>query len=155
MPGLNTNVVVYRLPVKPEHKPIKQKLRHIRPKWTMKFNEELIKQLDAGFLEVIQYLGWLANVVPIPKKDRKARMCVDYRDLNNVGPKDDFTFPHISALVNSTHVIRFSLLWTVSLRIIKLRTYYCIVIHFGLKNAGPTYQRAMTALRCLRKWKFM
>lgn len=46
MPGLNTKVVVHRLPVKPECKPIKQNLRRIRPERTMKFKEELIKQLD-------------------------------------------------------------------------------------------------------------
>ncbi|GAU46722.1 hypothetical protein TSUD_100140 [Trifolium subterraneum] len=45
---------------------------------------------------------WLANVVPVPKKDGKVRMCVDYRDLNKASPKDDFPLPHIDVLVDNT-----------------------------------------------------
>ena len=42
------------------------------------------------------------NVVPVPKKDNKVRVCVDFRDLNKVGPKDDFPLPHIDMLINNT-----------------------------------------------------
>ena len=28
-------------------------------------------------------------------------MCVDYRDLNRVSPKDDFPLPHINVLVDN------------------------------------------------------
>ena len=48
------------------------------------------------------YPQWIANIVPVPKKDRKVRMCVDYRDLNKASPKDDFPLPHIDMLVDST-----------------------------------------------------
>ena len=29
-------------------------------------------------------------------------MCVDFQDLSNVSPKDDFPLPHIGRLVNKT-----------------------------------------------------
>ena len=61
-----------------------------------------MKQFDAGFLAVTCYPQWVANVVPIPKKDGKVRMCVDYRDLNRVSPKDDFPLPNIDVLVDNT-----------------------------------------------------
>ena len=54
-----------------------------------------------GFLRVVNYPKWLANVVPVPKKDGKVRMCVDFRDLNNVSPKDDFPLPYIDKLVDN------------------------------------------------------
>ncbi|RVW27324.1 hypothetical protein CK203_110324 [Vitis vinifera] len=52
--------------------------------------EEIQKQLSVGFLSVVEYPEWLANVVPVPKKDGKVRVCVDFRDLNKASPKDDF-----------------------------------------------------------------
>ena len=42
------------------------------------------------------------NIVLVPKKDGKVRMCVDYRDLNKASPKDDFPLPHIDVLVDNT-----------------------------------------------------
>ena len=43
----------------------------------------------------------IANVVPVPKKDGKVRMCVNFRDLNKAYPKDDFPLPHIDILVDN------------------------------------------------------
>ena len=54
-----------------------------------------------GFLEVVKYPEWLSNIVPVPKKDVKVQMCVDYRDLNKAYPEDDFPLPHIDVLVDS------------------------------------------------------
>ena len=64
-------------------------------------NEEIQKQLSVGFISVVQYPEWLANVVPVPKKDRKVRVCVDFRNLNKASPKNDFPLPHIDMLVDS------------------------------------------------------
>ena len=68
----------------------------------LKIKEEMKKQLDVGFLEVAKYPQWVANIVPVPKKYVKVRMCVDYRDLNRVSPKDNFSLPHIDTLVDNT-----------------------------------------------------
>ncbi|RVW76162.1 Transposon Ty3-I Gag-Pol polyprotein [Vitis vinifera] len=53
-------------------------------------------------LIMIEYPEWLANVVPVPKKDGKVRVCVDFEILNKASPKDDFPLPHIDMLVDST-----------------------------------------------------
>ena len=68
----------------------------------IKIKEEVQKQIDVGFLTTSEYPQWLANIVPVPKKNGKVGMCVDYRDLNKASPKDDFPLPHIDILVDNT-----------------------------------------------------
>ncbi|KAL6342230.1 hypothetical protein AAG906_006848 [Vitis piasezkii] len=64
--------------------------------------EEIKKQHSVGFISMVEYPKWLANVVPIPKKDSKVRVYVDFRDLNKASPKYDFHLLHIDLLVDST-----------------------------------------------------
>ena len=86
MPGIDTNIVQHCIPIDPTMKPVKQKLRRMKPEWIPKIKEEVEKQYNVGFLRVVNYLEWLANIVSVPKKDGKERMCVDFRDLNKVSP---------------------------------------------------------------------
>ena len=51
---------------------------------------------------MVEYPEWLINIVPVPKKDDKVRVCVDFQDLNKASPKDDFPLPHIDMLVDNT-----------------------------------------------------
>ena len=101
MSGIDTDIVQHCIPTDPTMKPVKQKLRRMKPEWTLKIKEEVEKQYNAGFLMVINYPKWLANVVLLPKKDEIVRMCVDFWDLNKASPKDDFPLPHIDILVDN------------------------------------------------------
>ena len=56
----------------------------------LKIKEEITRQIDAGFLMVIEYSHWVTNVVPVRKKDGIIRVYVDFKDLNKTSPKDDF-----------------------------------------------------------------
>ena len=40
--------------------------------------EEIQKQLSVGFLLVVEYPEWLANVVHVSKKDGNVRVYVDF-----------------------------------------------------------------------------
>ena len=73
----------------------------MRTEWFLKIIEEVTKQLKEGFIKPIHQAEWIANVVPVPKKDGKVRMCVDFRDLNKACPKDDFPLPHINVLADN------------------------------------------------------
>ena len=121
----------------------------------LKIKEEVQKQLKAGFLTMIAYSDWVAIIVPVPKKDGKVRMCVDYRDLNRASPKDNFPLPHIDTLIdNTTTNMFFSFMDGFSgNKQIKMAkedkaktsftihwgTYAYDVMPFGLKSAGATY----------------
>jgi len=49
---------------------------------------------DAGFIRVAHFPQWVAHIVPVPKKDGRVRMCIDFRDLNKASPKDAFLLPY-------------------------------------------------------------
>ena len=60
----------------------------MRPEMSEKIKVEVMKQCNADFLVVTSYSQWVANMVPIPKKDSKVHICIDYGDLNRASPKD-------------------------------------------------------------------
>ena len=73
----------------------------MKPKMLLKI-KEVKKQFDAGFLKVAKYPEWVANIVPVPKKNGKVQMCVNYRNLNRASLKDHFPLPYIDTLVDNT-----------------------------------------------------
>ena len=56
MPGLDRDIAEHHILTYPEARPVKQKLRRLRPEWTEKIREEIAKQIQAIFLEVVDYL---------------------------------------------------------------------------------------------------
>ncbi|PKI60850.1 hypothetical protein CRG98_018758, partial [Punica granatum] len=103
MPGLDPSIVEHFLPLDTEKFPPKrQQLRRQRASLLLRIKEEVVKQINAGFLEVCNYSEWVANIVPVEKKDGRVQVCVDYRDLNRASPKDNFPLPHIDVLVDNT-----------------------------------------------------
>jgi len=62
---------------------------------------ELEKQWNVGFVKVVKYPQWVSNIVVVPNKEGKIRVCLDFRNLNKASPKDDFLLPHINILVDN------------------------------------------------------
>ncbi|KAI0498537.1 hypothetical protein KFK09_019425 [Dendrobium nobile] len=121
---------------------------------------EVKKLAEARFIREEQYPSSVASVVPVRKKNGQIRICVDYRDLNKACPKDEFPLPIPELMVDiaSSHAIFSFMDGSSGYNQIKMaledernttfRTpigIFCYkVMPFGLKNAGATYQRAMT-----------
>ena len=162
MPGLDPSIVQHHLPILSHARLVKQKLKRLHTRWSLQVKEEILKQLSVGFLSVVKYPEWLANVIPFPKKDGKVRVCVDFRNLNRTSLKDDFPLPHIDMLVDSTaghsmlsfidgffrcnKILMAPKDMEKTSFITKWGTYCYQVMPFGLKNTGATYQRAATTL---------
>ena len=106
MLGLDTKIVVYRIPVKFECPLMRQALWWMKSEIILKI-KKVEKKLKAGFLPAIAYLDWVMIIVLVPKKDGKVRICVNYRDPNWASPKDNFPWPHIDTLIDSTVINMF------------------------------------------------
>ena len=122
--------------------------------------QEVDKLLEVSFIKEIQYPEWLSNVVVVPKKNRKWRVCVDYTNLNHACPKDIFPLPRIDQIVDTIaghKLLSFLEAYSSYNQIpmyppeepktafITPYDMYCYkVMSFGLKNVGATYQRMMS-----------
>jgi len=69
---------------------------------TIQINIEVDRFIKAYSIHEVQYPTWLANIVPIRKKNGQLRACVDFRDSNNACAKDDFPLAITKLLVDAT-----------------------------------------------------
>ena len=104
----------------------------------------------------------MSNVVIVEKKDpNKLWVCIDFHNLNKATPKDEYPMPIADILINSASgnkVIsfldgnaRYNQIFMTEEDTSKtaficpgfIGLFEWVVMTFGLKNAGATYQRAM------------
>jgi hypothetical protein len=62
---------------------------------------EVQRLLDATVIREVMYPKWLANTVPVKKKNEKWRMCIDFTDLNKATLKDNYPLPRMDQVVDS------------------------------------------------------
>ena len=91
----------HKLNVTPSAKPVRQKVRRFHPDRHLVIQAEVDNLLHSGFIITMKYPEWLANVVVVPKKGNKWRVCVHYTDLNDACPKDSFSLPRIDQIVDA------------------------------------------------------
>uniref|UniRef100_A0A2N9HYM4 Integrase catalytic domain-containing protein n=1 Tax=Fagus sylvatica TaxID=28930 RepID=A0A2N9HYM4_FAGSY len=162
MSGIDPKLVAHSLNVEPGTRPVVQPMRTFHLEVEAQITQEVKKLLLAGFIKPIQHPRWLSNIVPVKKKNGQIRCCVDFRNLNKACPKDEFSLPNMDLLIDSAagHAM-FSFMDGFSgynqifmsprdAEKTAFRTpignFYYTVMPFGLKNAGVTYQRTMTAM---------
>ncbi|XP_074300592.1 uncharacterized protein LOC141631874 [Silene latifolia] len=102
MPGLSPKIVVHRLAIKKGTSPKKQPQRRFRPELVPEIEKEVNKLIEAGFIREVKYSTWIANIVPFRKKNGQLCICVDFRDLNDACPKDDFPLPVTDLMIDAT-----------------------------------------------------
>ncbi|XP_050902196.1 uncharacterized protein LOC127112046 [Lathyrus oleraceus] len=164
MPGLKRELVELKPPIKDGKKPTKQTPRRFAPEILSKIKKEVERLLRCNFIRTTRHVEWIANIVPVIKKNGSLRVCIDFRDLNAATPKDEYPMPVAEMLVDSVAGYEYlSMLDRYSgynqIFIAKedvsktafrcpgtIGTYEWIIMPFGLKNAGVTYQRAMNSI---------
>jgi hypothetical protein len=160
MPGIPREVIEHRLKINPDARPVSQKPRRQSVERQDFIPKEVQKLLDAGFIEEVHHPIWLANPVIVPKANGKLRMCIDYTSLNKACPKDPYPLSRIDQIVDSTsgcdllsfldaysgfHQIQMSREDRKHTAFVIVDELYChVVMSYGLKNALPTFVRAMS-----------
>jgi hypothetical protein len=93
-------MVEHALDINPNMRPKKQRQIKMLEDRILAAKAEVQRLLDANVMREVKYSDWLANVVLVPKKNGKMRMCIDFIDLNKACKKDPFPLPRIDASVD-------------------------------------------------------
>ena len=155
----DTNIIQHTIPIKPNQKQFRQKLRRINPMLLPSIEKEVNKLYKSGIIVPIRFSDWISNLVPVCKKTGEICLCIDFRNLNKISLKDNYPLPKMDHILqrvvgascmsllkgyfgyNQIFVheddrdkIAFTTPWG---------TFHYAKMPFGLKNAGATFQQAM------------
>ena len=151
-----------------EDEPIRQKPRRL-PEPVTEAVEKQCRELHMADIIEPSKSPWSAPIVPIRKKDGSIRLCVDYRQLNQITKPDRFPMPNVTDVIASLGGVQYF----TSLDLV--RGYYQMPIEenskeytafstprshwqfkrlpFGLKNSPAAFQREMQSILKEFPWK--
>ncbi|GKV40693.1 hypothetical protein SLEP1_g48304 [Rubroshorea leprosula] len=111
-----------------EHRPkgVKQKAEPVEPVETVPLNPDM-PEMTVGFIRRVEYSEWVSNPVLVKKPNGKWRMCIDFTNLN-----DASGYHQVQLLLDDQEKTAFY---------VGDAIYCYVMMPFGLKNAGATYQK--------------
>jgi hypothetical protein len=155
--GVDRDIIEHALETDERIAPKKQKLQKMSEEKVKAVEAKVQRLQDMKVIREAKYPVWLANTVPVKKKNGKWRMCVDFTDLNKACKKDDFPFEGVDKIVDDAansemlslldmfsgyHQIRVRKADEEKKSFITLFGTFCFVrMPEGLKNAGCTLSR--------------
>ena len=114
---------------------------------------------DAQIILPLRYSNWVANIVPVRKKNWEIRLCVDFRNLNKASLKDNYPLPKMDQLLQMVWGAQrismldgFSSYNQINVDLVDREkttfttpwgTFTYPRVPFGLSNVGATFKRAM------------
>jgi hypothetical protein len=98
--GVDKDIIEHALDTDEKMTLKKQKLRKMSEEKAKAVEAEVQRLQDAKVIREVMYPVCLANIVPVKKKNRKWRMCVDFTDLNKACKKDDFPLKRVDKVVD-------------------------------------------------------
>jgi hypothetical protein len=127
--------------------------------------EEIDRLLKANFIQPCRYAEWISNIVSVEKKGSgKIIVCIDFRNLNRATPKDEYHMPIVDMLINDASGYKvlsflddnagYNQIFMADEDMYKtafrcpgfVALFKWVVMTFGLKNTGATYQRGMNLI---------
>jgi hypothetical protein len=98
--GVDRDIIEHTMKTDEKITPKKQKLRKMFEEKVKALEAEVQRLQGAKVIREVLYPVWLANTVPVKKKNRKWRMCVDFTNLNKACKKDDFPLERVDKIVD-------------------------------------------------------
>ena len=156
--------VEHTIRLAPDAVPIKRRPYPLSPPKLEAMREQMDELIQHNWVEPSES-PWGAPILFVPKKNGQLRMCIDFRDLNAVTVDDSYPLPRLEILLHRANTA------TIFTKIdlasgfhqiavnMESRTYTAFrlpeavqgsslwqwkVMPFGLRNAPPTFQRAMS-----------
>ena len=90
----HTDIVQHKIDLLDE-RPFKQRYRRIPPALLNEVRDHLQQLYNAGIIQP-SHSPYASNLVIVRKKDNTIRLCIDYRQLNNITRKDAYALPRIT-----------------------------------------------------------
>ena len=61
--------------------------------------KEMKRLFNAKIIVTLRFSKWVANLVPVQKRNGEIRLCVDFRNLNKVSLKDNYPLPKMDQIL--------------------------------------------------------
>ncbi|GKV50679.1 hypothetical protein SLEP1_g57376 [Rubroshorea leprosula] len=137
MPGIPNSVSQHKLSTNPLKKPVAQKRRLFGGERLQAIKEEVTKLLQAGFVRKVDYCEWVANPVldcyPMPSIDKLVEAASGNERLSLLDAYSGYHQVPMAPEDEEKTVFYAG------------DEIYCyVMMPFGLKNAGTTYQKMVT-----------
>ena len=157
MQGLDPQLCQHQIHLSKDAKPVAQQRYRMNPNYAAKVKEEIDKLLRVGFIRPVKKTTCLCPIVVVPRKNRKIKVCVDYRKLNAATVTDAFPLQFTDGVLDAVagHEV-YSFLddfsgynqirmhpndQEKSAFVTEWRVFVAVVMMFGLKTASTTFQR--------------
>ena len=157
-----TKLLPHNIQLEMNTKPIKQKCYRLSKVQAIALKKELEKLIKNKLIEPSNS-PWSSPVILVLKKNKKWRLCIDFRKLNNVTIKDAYALPLIDEILFSigkqvkifTTIDLFSGFHQIPMNkedipktsfTTMYGNYQFLVMPFGLCNAPGTFQREMNRI---------
>ena len=89
----DTIIIQHIIPIKKDEIPFKKRQRIINPKMLPLTEKEIKKLFEEKIIVALRFSRWVANLVPVKKKNGEISLYIDFRNLNRVSLKDHYPLP--------------------------------------------------------------